>query len=329
MPPSFLNPTSLTNWTKRALYLLILASVTSVIVDMIVFDFINDLMNGRTVSQNTTQQIDAWERLNSLFFFIAYFASAILVLKWIYRANYNARQLGAGNMQFSSGWSIGWYFIPFANLWKPYQAMKEIWKTSANPSSWTNEKTPALLGWWWFLWIVTSIFGNIQFRMSHKEQQSLDYLSGLAILDIFSSLLTIILTMVLLSIIDKIHTMQLQHANQHTNTNRSSPPTAQFQSPTRLQLNCQQGRIKIPVHAGTIVYQHQVYQHPILPQDVLGQIENHPKQTGAFILRNKSNDVWSYEADGQSYRIEPTQARALTVGGKLKIGTAEIEVVSG
>jgi hypothetical protein len=63
----------------------------------------------------------------------------VLFCIWIYRANSNARQLGATDMQFSPGWSVGWYFIPIANLWKPYQAMCEIWRASRR----TGNNSPA------------------------------------------------------------------------------------------------------------------------------------------------------------------------------------------
>jgi len=60
--------------------------------------------------------------------------TSILFLMWIYRANSNARQLGAQGMKFSPGWSVGFYFIPILWFWKPYQAMKEIWQASKAPS---------------------------------------------------------------------------------------------------------------------------------------------------------------------------------------------------
>ena len=58
--------------------------------------------------------------------------TGIVFLMWIHRANRNARGLGAEGMTFTPGWSVGWYFIPIANLWKPFQAMKEIWQASAD-----------------------------------------------------------------------------------------------------------------------------------------------------------------------------------------------------
>ena len=45
------------------------------------------------------------------------------------RANRNARAFGS-SMSISPGWAAGWFFVPIANLWMPYQAMKEIWQGS-------------------------------------------------------------------------------------------------------------------------------------------------------------------------------------------------------
>ena len=72
-------------------------------------------------------------------------STGILVLTWIHRANHNARQLGADDMRFTPGWAVGWYFVPIAWFWKPYQAMKEIWLASANPSDWRGRPVSPLL----------------------------------------------------------------------------------------------------------------------------------------------------------------------------------------
>jgi hypothetical protein len=90
-------------------------------------------------------------------------ALAVAVLCWIYRANSNARALGAASMRFTPGWAVGWYFIPIFNLWKPYQAMKEIWRASANPPDWQSQGRSPLLPWWWFLWIVTILLSQAFF----------------------------------------------------------------------------------------------------------------------------------------------------------------------
>jgi hypothetical protein len=53
----------------------------------------------------------------------------VLICIWP-RANRNARALGATGMRFTPGWCVGWYFVPIMNLFRPYQAMKEIWMAS-------------------------------------------------------------------------------------------------------------------------------------------------------------------------------------------------------
>ena len=63
--------------------------------------------------------------------------------------------LGSPGLRFTPGWAVGWYFVPIANLWKPYQAMKEIWRASKNPGNWQAETTSGFLGWWWFWWIIS------------------------------------------------------------------------------------------------------------------------------------------------------------------------------
>ena len=88
----------------------------------------------------------------------AYALSGILILAWTYRANANARGLGAVGMRFTPAWSVGWYFIPVANLVKPYDAMREIWKASAHPQGWSQNTEPLSLRWWWiFLLLAISL----------------------------------------------------------------------------------------------------------------------------------------------------------------------------
>lgn len=49
------------------------------------------------------------------------------------------------------GWAVGWYFIPIANLWKPFAAMRDIVATSTS-----GQALPSfLLPMWWALWIVS------------------------------------------------------------------------------------------------------------------------------------------------------------------------------
>ena len=199
----FRNPTDLTNATKGFLYAnlaLILVSVPAIWRDY-------------RWLENTGEAAPSLEGLSGSLVGLALaatalvgFVTAILVLNWIHRAAYNARQLGATWMEFTPGWAVGWYFIPIASLWKPYQAMKEIWLASHSPSraSKGDEDRPALLPLWWGLWLVT-FFGaeGASWTVSTEAAENLA--------DVVREVLRIPLTLVLLSIISRVHSVQMAH----------------------------------------------------------------------------------------------------------------------
>ncbi len=93
----------------------------------------------------------------------AFVVSGIASLVWTHRASSNARHLADYPQRISPGWAVGWYFVPIANLWKPYQSMAEIWRRSAFPPSVSG---PAALGWWWALWIIGNITSQVALRAS-------------------------------------------------------------------------------------------------------------------------------------------------------------------
>lgn len=72
------------------------------------------------------------------------------------RSNKNARALGATDMEFTPGWTVGVWFIPIINLFRPYYAMKEIQMASTNPTEdqWKNSEPSGLLSPWWASWLI-------------------------------------------------------------------------------------------------------------------------------------------------------------------------------
>src|SRR5215213_11813758 len=95
--------------------------------------------------------------------FLIVVACFVVVGRWIYVASNNAHALSS-EMTISPGWAVGWYFIPFANLIKPFHAMREIWWASHDSEGGYEERAPQLVGWWWGLWITTNILENVSWR---------------------------------------------------------------------------------------------------------------------------------------------------------------------
>lgn len=123
----------------------------------------------------------------------------VTFLRWIYRANKNLHVLSSGPMTFSPGWSVGWYFIPIANFFKPYQAMKEIWTIA-------HRRAPSgdsILGWWWFLWIVSNFLGRIALKLALRAEDAQSYVRS-AVADIASDGIAIVLNVVALMLVTAI-----------------------------------------------------------------------------------------------------------------------------
>lgn len=133
--------------------------------------------------------------LHSVIFII----SVIVVSMWIHRAHANLHDYGFEGLEFTPGWAVGWYFIPLANLFKPFQAMKELYNTSFGADDRFSGDAPGNLGVWWGAWIIGYILGNISTRISLMGDGNNMQLA--IILSVVSSVCTIVSAYLLREII--------------------------------------------------------------------------------------------------------------------------------
>lgn len=96
----------------------------------------------------------------------------VFFLVWFHRAAKNVRMFGHEGLEYSPGWCVGWWFIPIAMLWKPYRAMKEVFRASdpeavreGSSSEWLLRPVPAMLGLWWGSWIVSKMLDRVSSRL--------------------------------------------------------------------------------------------------------------------------------------------------------------------
>lgn len=132
--------------------------------------------------------------------------TGIIVLRWMYRASANAHAT-ADDLTITPGWAVGWYFVPIANLWKPFQAMKETWLASHFGLHWEGRDASDYLNWWWGLWILSSLLGNASWRLGDSAPQ-LGAELGLA-----DGIITVPLTLILIRIMKQVR--DAQDATRH------------------------------------------------------------------------------------------------------------------
>ena len=95
---------------------------------------------------------------------------AVAVCGFLMRANRNLHKFNVPGLEFTPGWCAGWWFIPIANLWKPFQAVSEIYRASESPedNSWANKEVNSVLNTWWFCWIVGTIVTRMETKLAFR-----------------------------------------------------------------------------------------------------------------------------------------------------------------
>ncbi len=140
--------------------------------------------------------------------FVIVVGTFVVVAMWIYRMAWNARYFaGTHHMEYTPGWAVGWYFIPIATLWKPYQAMKEIWRASDDPERMRLVSIPFWLPLWWCLWLLNNILSNVSAQLTFRaaiisEGMRADQVSVLV------EAVNIVLCLVFLVIVNRLSRMQ-------------------------------------------------------------------------------------------------------------------------
>ena len=111
------------------LYLRLVSSALNIIADVFQIGGLSRFPSDTPVSMLETlpgmETADLISGLTGFGLLATALVSGFLTLKWIYRVTMNSHTLASG-LNVSPPWSIGWYFVPFANLYKPFQAMNAM-----------------------------------------------------------------------------------------------------------------------------------------------------------------------------------------------------------
>lgn len=133
---------------------------------------------------------------------LTYVLMVIFVCMWTYRAMKNLHIIRSPHAEMSPAWAVGWYFIPFANLFQPFLGMSQIWRGSRRAAGLAQE-IPAIMGIWWGLWVILSIASNLSFRLSGFETEGPGYENSL-IVDTILAPFWILCTILLMNIVSKV-----------------------------------------------------------------------------------------------------------------------------
>lgn len=128
--------------------------------------------------------------------------TVIIFAMWIYRAAANVIAANITGFDFTPGWAVGWYFVPFANLLQPFLAMRQIWNASHFGGSDLDRGDP-ILTLWWTAWLTSNIAANISMQLAWRST-SADMYEVSLYLGIASSILSLVLFVVGMRLVERI-----------------------------------------------------------------------------------------------------------------------------
>ena len=152
-------------------------------------------------------------------------------LIWEYRSFNNLSALKARNLEFSPGWAVGWWFIPFANLVKPFQAVRELWNESDPDFDeetgflHISPGTPEIIGFWWAAFLISGFVGRIADKMVDVNGEPSQYFPVVLIV---GSIFQLAASILIILIVKGITNRQEQRFNKLAATGQFAPPPPNF-----------------------------------------------------------------------------------------------------
>ena len=132
-----------------------------------------ELQLARAIQNNepvTTEQVESSDNRQTLVripYYIIFFATGILFMRWMFIASKNLVPLGIGVQHKAPLVAIVYWIIPIWQLIGPYGVMKEIWSGSHPDGTPGTEKQQAqappspLITSWWIAWVIFNLFGGL------------------------------------------------------------------------------------------------------------------------------------------------------------------------
>lgn len=144
------------------------------------------------LAENEADQTSVWigiQGLSAMFRLLVYLGTTVLFLLWLSRSHSNLRALRATRVEHSAGWAIGWWFVPIANLFKPFQVVREVWRESdpefdelGGVAPMNDGSAPLSMSLWWLFWLLSNFATNAAWRLTEAKFADLDQILGVMFL---------------------------------------------------------------------------------------------------------------------------------------------------
>lgn len=156
------------------------------------------------------QRADARSRTIDALNLVAFACTAVLWLVWLYRAYANLVFVGSKRVRFSPTWAVGYWFIPFVNLVRAYQVMKDLWLRSDSRNDrdgYDDLPAPVLLRGWWGMLVAWAVLEPAFTRLA-RDARTAEQLSDATHIGIGVGAVGIVATVLAIRVVREIDRRQ-------------------------------------------------------------------------------------------------------------------------
>jgi|GEM_PF-1658836 len=207
----------LNKWVVGFLYAQIVITLLSSVADGLSYHLIwtyDHAYPGQALFLEQAIRNERLQRGVAGYMMIIFLISAGLLLRWIYRASLNAWQFAGRPLRYTPGWSVGCFFVPLLQLWKPWQAMREIWQVNHGPDAPESAGRLSLLRWWWGLSLAAVGLTLIMSTPVMRASEDFAVMQVLFLADMVLNTLLAVLAFVTLRLVKQVHAAQRLRASR-------------------------------------------------------------------------------------------------------------------
>lgn len=212
-----------------AIWLVLLIQLSSLFSNYLQYDLLQALQQGIKFTDAELQANDQREALLGKLGFLANLLLLFFLIRWFWRAYANLHQKIKPLAHYPL-WAFGAWFVPFVNLYRPYQIMKELYVETAQLLRTEGRKHPSkgdihLLGWWWAFHLISVVASQVALRIAPMADTiELLVTSTLAsVITLLLSILYLTLTRQVVKTYTEAETQLLQLEAQATQTPAETP----------------------------------------------------------------------------------------------------------
>jgi hypothetical protein len=100
---------------------------------------------------------------------VLFIGAAVAFIAWLRRMYENAIALAPPVPRYGAGWTIGAWFVPVWNLFRPVQLVNDVRRSGEPHPNWV----PLVIWSWWGLWLASLVLHNVSLSES-GDNETLD-----------------------------------------------------------------------------------------------------------------------------------------------------------